>query len=221
MAEDPIARLRRLDVCAVSDACDRLKLAPAITGIVPQTVHARIAGRITTVKVAAGEKQGGSARHLCTAAIEASEPGGVVVIEQTTGIDAAGWGGILSRAAKTRDLSGAIVEGPTRDVDEAREIGFPVYARGTTARTARGRIHEADTNCPVHIGGQRVEPGEYVLADFIGHRLYQAGEYRSGAGNRRDDRRARSRNDEGCRRRQAGERSHGRELRTAFGTQVT
>lgn len=168
MTEDPIARLRKLDVCAVSDACDRLKLAPAITGIAPQTMRARIAGRVTTVKVAAGEKKGGSARHLCTAAIEAAEPGGVVVVEQTTGIDAAGWGGILSRAAKTRALSGAIVDGPTRDADEAHDIAFPVFARGRTARTARGRIHEADTGCPVHIGGQRVEPGEYVLADSSG-----------------------------------------------------
>ncbi|MFZ1990320.1 MAG: RraA family protein [Alphaproteobacteria bacterium] len=168
MAEDLIARLRRLDVCAVSDACDRLKLAPAITGIMSQTVRARIAGRIATVKVAAGEKKGGSAHHLCTAAIEAAEPGGVVVVEQTTGIDAAGWGGILSRAAKMRGLSGAIVDGPTRDVDEAFEIEFPVFARGRTARTARGRIHEADTNCPVHIGGQRIEPGEYVIADSSG-----------------------------------------------------
>ena len=168
MAEDPLARLRRLDVCAVSDACDRLKLAAAITGIVPQTVRARIAGRITTVKVAAGEKKGGSVRHLCTAAIEAADLGGVVVVEQTTGIDAAGWGGILSRAAKTRGLSGAIVDGPTRDVDEAFEIEFPVFARGRTARTARGRIHEADTNCSVHIGGQRVEPGEYAIADSSG-----------------------------------------------------
>ena len=168
MADDFVARLCRLDVCAVSDARDRLKLAPAITGIVPQTRRARIAGRITTVKVAVGEKKGGSARHLCTAAIEAAEPGGIVVVEQTTGIDAAGWGGILSRAAKMRGLSGAIVDGPARDIDEASEIGFAVYARSATARTARGRIHEADTNCPVHIGGQRVEPGEYVLADSSG-----------------------------------------------------
>jgi len=165
---DVIARLRRLDVCALSDACDRLKLSPAVTGIPPQTHRARIAGRITTVKVGAGEKQGGSARHLCTAAIEAAEPGGIVVVEQRTGIDAAGWGGILSRAAHLKGLSGAIVEGPARDIDEAFEIGFPVFARGGTARTARGRIHEAETGGAVHVGGIKVEPGDYAVADSSG-----------------------------------------------------
>lgn len=169
MTEDEvIARLKRLDVCALSDALDRLKLPPAITGLTPQTARRRIVGRITTVKLAAGEKPGGSARHLCTAAIETAEPGGIVVIEQRTGIDAAGWGGILSRAALARGLSGAVIDGPARDIDEAAEIGFPVFARSATARTARGRIHEAETDTPIHIGGHTVHPGDYAVADSSG-----------------------------------------------------
>src|SRR6516225_4707177 len=78
MADDPlIARLMALDVCAVSDALDRLKLAPSASGLSPQTVRARIAGRASTVKFAAGSRAG--ARHACTAAIEAAGPGGIVV----------------------------------------------------------------------------------------------------------------------------------------------
>jgi regulator of RNase E activity RraA len=167
MAVDPlIARLKALDVCAVSDALDRLKLPASVSGIGPQTVRARIAGRATTVKFAAGSRAG--ARHACTAAVEAGEAGGIVVIEQRTGVDAAGWGGILSRAAVTRGLSGAIVDGPARDIDEALEVGFPVYAKGCTARTARGRIFEIETGGPVLIGETIVEPGDYVLADSSG-----------------------------------------------------
>ena len=167
MADDPlIARLQALDVCAVSDALDRLKLTASVSGVVPQTVRTRIAGRATTVKFAAGSRVG--ARHACTAAVEAGEPGGIVVVEQRTGVNAAGWGGILSRAARTRGLAGAIVDGPARDIDEALEIGFPVYARGATARTARGRIFEIETGGPVVIGEAVVEPGDYVLADSSG-----------------------------------------------------
>jgi regulator of RNase E activity RraA len=167
MADDPlIARLMALDVCAVSDALDRLKLAPSASGLSPQTVRARIAGRASTVKFAAGSRAG--ARHACTAAVEAAGPGGIVVIEQRTGVDAAGWGGILSRAAVARGLSGAVVDGPARDIDEALEVGFPVFARGCTARTARGRIFEIETGGPVLIGDTLVEPGDYVLADSSG-----------------------------------------------------
>ena len=166
MADAVLERLRALDVCAVSDALDRLKLPPSVSGLEPQTLRARIAGRVATVKFAAGSKTG--ARHACTAAVEAAEPGGIVVVEQRTGVDAAGWGGILSRASRTRGLSGAIVDGPARDIDEALEVGFPVFARGCTARTARSRIYEADTGCPVTIGDITVEPGDYALADSSG-----------------------------------------------------
>jgi regulator of RNase E activity RraA len=167
MADDPlVARFRALDVCALSDALDRLKLPSAISGITPQTVRARICGRVATVKFAAGSRAG--ARHACTAAVEAAAPGGIVVIEQRTGVDAAGWGGILSRAARKRGLSGAIVDGPARDIDEALEVGFPVFARAATARTARGRIFEVDTACPVVIGEVTVEPGDYAVADSSG-----------------------------------------------------
>jgi regulator of RNase E activity RraA len=174
MADALVERLLALDVCAVSDALDRLKLPASVSGLVPQTLRQRIAGRAATVKFAAGSKAG--ARHACTAAVEAAEPGGIVVVEQRTGVDAAGWGGILSRAARTRGLSGAIVDGPARDIDEAHEVGFPVYARGRTARTARGRIFEADSGCPVVIGDVTVEPGDYALADSSGVAFIKAAE---------------------------------------------
>ena len=167
MADDPlIARFKALDVCALSDALDRLKLPSAVSGLVAQTVRGRICGQVATVKFAAGSKTG--ARHACTAAVEAAPPGGIVLVEQRTGVDAAGWGGILSRAARARGLSGAIVDGPARDIDEALEIGFPVFSCGATARTARGRIFEADTACPVVIGDVTVEPGDYAVADSSG-----------------------------------------------------
>ena len=133
-------RLRRLDVCAVSDALDQLGLAPAVTGIWPRTARVRIAGPVVTVKLAKGPPPAGSPpRHLCTTAIESAPEGGVIVVEQRTGVDAAGWGGMLSNAATVRRLSGVIVEGSARDIDEAADLSFPVFARGQTARTARGR----------------------------------------------------------------------------------
>jgi len=164
MPEDMIERLRRLDSCAVSDAMDRLKLAGAVSGIEPRSVKRRIAGRVRTV--ALGPATGAAApRHLCTTAIEAADAGDVIVVEQRTGIEAAGWGGILSIGARAKGVSGVIVDGPARDIDEATELSFPVYARSVTARTARGRIIEVSTGQPITIGEVGVAPGDYVLAD--------------------------------------------------------
>lgn len=148
----------------MSDALDRLSLPSAVTGIGQRSVRRRIAGRVRTVKLDAAN--GRTAKHhLCTTAIEASASGDVIVVEQKSGIDAAGWGGILSIGAKAKGVSGVIVEGPARDIDEAIELGFPVYARSVTARTARGRIIEVATGQPVTIGEVTVADGDYVLAD--------------------------------------------------------
>jgi len=164
MTADLLNRLARLDSCAVSDAMDRLGLPGSVSGLPPRSVPRRIAGRARTVRL--GPAEGRTAqRHLCTAAVEAADPGDVIVIEQRTGIEAAGWGGILSIAAQAKGISGVIVDGPARDIDEAVELGFPVYARSVTARTARGRIIEVATGEPVAIGDATVRAGDYVLAD--------------------------------------------------------
>lgn len=166
-ADDLAARLAGLDSCAVSDAMDRHGLSGVAVGIRPLTTTGRIAGRVVTVKLKpAGAEQ--PTRHLGTAAIEAASPGDVIVIDHQGREDAAGWGGILSTAARYRGLSGVIVDGACRDVDEARTLGFPVFATATTPRTARGRAVEESTGEPVTIRGIIVHPDDLVLADGTG-----------------------------------------------------
>lgn len=169
MSKDEIVvRLARLDACAVSDALDKLELKGTVTGLTPLSSTRRIAGAVHTVKLVAKEQappSSGPPRHLGTTAIEASAPGEIIVVEQRSGVDAGSWGGILSVGAKVRRIAGVIADGPVRDVDEARALDFPVFARGTTARTARNRIVELGTDIPVTIGDVTVHPGDYVIAD--------------------------------------------------------
>lgn len=166
---DLLTRLARLDTPAVSDALDQLGLPPSVTGLRRLATDRRISGRVVTVKLAAGKPPADApARHLGTLAIDTAEPGMVVVVEQRTGIECAGWGGILSNAARVAKLNGVIVEGFARDIDEARDIGFPVFARAATARTARGRIHEQSTGEPITVGETIVAAGDYVVADGSG-----------------------------------------------------
>lgn len=162
-----VERLKRLDTPAVSDALDKIGLDGVVVGIVPLTGAARIAGRVVTIELgpAGGETPH---RHLGTAAVEASGPGDVLVVEHRSRRDCAGWGGILSRAARKRGIEGTIVEGAARDLDESHEIGYPVFARSATPRTARGRVVERAWNVPVRIGDVEVRPGDLVLADASG-----------------------------------------------------
>jgi regulator of RNase E activity RraA len=159
-----LSRLHKLDSCAVSDALDKLGLKGSVTGIHRFTTELRIAGRVLTVKLDRAEGRSNT-RHLCTAAIEAATPGEIIVVEQSTGLDAASWGGNLAIGAKMRGVAGVIVEGPARDIDDCRKLDFPVFARSHTARTARGRIVEVATGEPITVGDVTVVPGDYVVAD--------------------------------------------------------
>ena len=161
-------RLARLDSCAVSDALDTLGLKGVASGIERLATDRRISGRVVTVKLEADDGRPVASRHLGTTAIETAQPGDVIVLEQRTGVDAACWGGNLSLGAQLRGVAGVVIDGPGRDMDEARQYEFPVFARAHTARTARGRIVETGTNVPITVGEVTVSPGDYVVADGSG-----------------------------------------------------
>lgn len=166
-----VVRLNRLDVCAVSDALDKLGITgQVVSGLEQRATTRRIAGRVMTYRLlpVGSVVPDGPVRHLGTTAIELAEPGDVIVVEQKTGIDAGCWGGILTLGAKVKGITGVVADGPVRDIDEARSYDFPVYCRSLTARTARARVVEAEVNTPVTIGEVTVNPGDLVIADASG-----------------------------------------------------
>jgi 4-hydroxy-4-methyl-2-oxoglutarate aldolase len=169
------ARLARLDTSGVSDALDHLGLDGVVLGLQPMWPCPRIAGRVITVRLRRAEPGEHEPRHLGTAAIEAGSAGDVIVIQHHDSEHAAGWGGILSLAARLKGIEGVIVDGPCRDVDDSRDAGFPVYARAATPMTARGRVCEASMGDPIRVGNLTVRPGDYVIADWSGVVFVTAG----------------------------------------------
>jgi 4-hydroxy-4-methyl-2-oxoglutarate aldolase len=168
MAQDNlIERLSKLDSCAVSDALDRLGLKGATFGVRPMWTCPRIAGRAVTVKIkpAGLEKP---KQHLGTPAIHAAQPGDIIVIDSGGRPDVSAWGGLLSLASKIKGVSGVVIDGACRDVDESREVGFPVYARAAVPMTARGRVIQDSFNREVEFAGVQVHPGDLVIADGSG-----------------------------------------------------
>src|SRR6187551_751333 len=133
---DITTRLAQLDSCAVSAALDKLGLKGVASGIERFATNQRISGRVVTVKLEADDGRPVASRHLGTTAIESCQEGDVIVIEQRSGINAASWGGNLSLAAQLRGISGVIVDGPARDIDEAQRYGFALLAKPYSAHRA-------------------------------------------------------------------------------------
>ena len=172
-----VKRLRALDTCAVSDALDRHGLSGVVHGVRPLAADQFLAGRAVTVLLGppTARPAGSSQRHLGTAAVDASGPDDVVVVAHQGRVDCAGWGGLLSRAAAIRGVDGVVVDGAARDLSEASQVGFPVFAHAATPVTARGRAVELAWGEPVEIAGITVAPGDLVLGDAGGVVVVPAG----------------------------------------------
>jgi regulator of RNase E activity RraA len=162
-----IERLAKLDSCAVSDALDSLNLKGATWGVRPQWPCPKIAGRAVTMKIKpAGLQQ--PTQHLGTAPVEAAQPGDIIVIDNGGKLEFSCWGGLLALSAKLKGVSGVVIDGASRDIDEARDLEFPVYARGVVPMTARGRVMQESYNQEIQFAGVQCHPGDLVLADGSG-----------------------------------------------------
>ena len=168
MEREPIIeRLAKLDTCAASDALDSLGLKGATWGVGPLWQCPRIVGRAVTMKIKpVGLQQ--PAQHLGTAPIESAKPGDVIVIDNGGKLEFSCWGGLLALSAKLKGLSGVVIDGASRDIDEARDLGFPVYARGAVPMTARGRVVQESFNQEIQFAGVQCHPGDLVIADGSG-----------------------------------------------------
>ena len=165
--DELVSRLAKLDTCAASDALDRLGLRGATIGIRPVWPCPRIVGRAVTCKIKpAGLEK--SKVHLGTPAIEAASESDIIVVDNGGRPDVSAWGGLLSLASRQKKLSGVVIDGACRDVDESRDVGFPVYARAVVPVTARGRIMQDSINQEIQCGGVQVHPGDLVIADGSG-----------------------------------------------------
>ncbi len=165
--EPLVERLAKLDTCAVSDGMDRLGLKGATFGVRPMWPCPKIVGRAVTMKIkpVGLEKP---KQHLGTAAIVAAQPGDVIVVDNGGRPDSSCWGGLLSLAAKAKEISGIVIDGACRDIDESRDIGFPVYARAVIPMTARNRVMQESFNQEIQFAGVQVHPGDLIIADGSG-----------------------------------------------------
>ena len=161
-------RFEALSTTNVSDAMAALGIRGATYGIRPMWhTMDRVLGPAVTLKMtAAGETKG--KYHLGVKAIDAAQSGDVIVVDNGGRIDTSCWGGVLATGAKLKGISGVVIDGACRDLDECVEVGFSVYARGTVVAPARGRVQEEATNVMVQFGGVQVRPGDIIMGDKSG-----------------------------------------------------
>ncbi|RJR38373.1 MAG: RraA family protein [Desulfobacteraceae bacterium] len=103
-------------------------------------------------------------------ALDASGKPAILVLQQNFPPEIAGKvglsGGNMTAAMKAVGCVGVISNGPSRDIDEIRPMGFQYMLSGVTAGHGDMAVHAV--NVPVSVAGMDVSPGEIIHMDENG-----------------------------------------------------
>lgn len=158
---DP-ALLKRFEEFSSAELCDGEIVYSAMDyHIKPMVTTKKIIGQAVTLKLLMGDSL------LVTKAISLCKPGDILVIDGRGSGNNALWGDHRSLVCKYLGLSGVVMDGAFRDIDENEEIGFPIYARAVTAGTST-KNSNGEINVPISCGGVAVNPGDIVVGDRNG-----------------------------------------------------
>lgn len=121
----------------------------------------KVCGPAFTVEVRPGDNL------MLHAAYCLAKPGDVVVVDGKADTTCAITGALMTNQAKAAGLGGLVVDAAVRDVEELRELGFPVFSAGSNpngpTKLVPGRL-----NHPISCGGVAVHPGDLVVGDADG-----------------------------------------------------
>ncbi len=154
-----VAQFREYNAPDVSDMLNRMyTMSSRIRRLSGEGV---LVGPACTVKVFPGDNL------MVHKSLDIARPGDIIVIDACGSEMNALIGDLISTKAQHRGIAGFIVDGLVRDLDEIRELGMTVFARGTTPI---GPLHRGpgEINYPISCGNIVVNPGDLLVADVNG-----------------------------------------------------
>lgn len=102
------------------------------------------------------------------AAVEALQPGEVLVISARDVPDAGTIGDIYAMRATVLGAAGIVTDGATRDTSALAAMDIPVYQRASHGATYRRHHMPVDSQVPIACAGVTVLPGDVVVGDDDG-----------------------------------------------------
>lgn len=159
-----VEECRRHATTTLSDAMDRLGIAGQTFGIQPLDRSFRMVGRAFTVRTIPVAVVSGTVGDY----IDDVPEGSVVVLDNGGRTDATVWGDILTIMSHRKGLAGTVIHGVCRDASRSLELGYPIFSRGVSMRTGRGRVQADGYQVSVSLGDVRVEPGDLLAGDGDG-----------------------------------------------------
>jgi regulator of RNase E activity RraA len=162
---------RQVSTSNVSDALDRLKIPSSPTHIGGLwDACPKIVGPAMTLKLAPLEQATGKLTTVIGTlrAIMDAKRGDVLVIDMSGSKELNAFGGVAGATSKHFGLAGVVCDGCSRDIDEFKVLGLPVFGKGFVHQSVRGRVGYDGHDIPIRIGDNTVNPGDFIIGDENG-----------------------------------------------------
>ncbi|HHD16429.1 MAG TPA: bifunctional hexulose-6-phosphate synthase/ribonuclease regulator [Euryarchaeota archaeon] len=99
-------------------------------------------------------------------AIERASPGDVIVIDAGSR-HISPWGELATWSCRMRGISGVILDGAARDIDDIISMDFPVFSRSRAPNAGEPKGF-GELQVEIECGGMNVRPGDWIIADDSG-----------------------------------------------------
>ncbi|MBN1389955.1 MAG: orotidine 5'-phosphate decarboxylase [Candidatus Thermoplasmatota archaeon] len=99
-------------------------------------------------------------------AIEKAGPGDVLVLDAGSR-HVSPWGELATWSCKMRGISGVILDGAARDVDDIMKMDLPVFSRSIAPNAGEPKGF-GELQVEIECGGITVRPGDWIIADDSG-----------------------------------------------------
>jgi regulator of RNase E activity RraA len=162
------AQLRGYGSSTVGAVLDDLGLGGLITQLRPVAPGLRFAGPAFTTQLEVGELGAFVETDFKIGEYIDQPPPGAVVAIAMAGAPVSALGGIATRVAQLRGLAAIVVDGGSRDLDETRVMGFPLFVRHSLPVTGRRRVRLVATGIPIQLDGVDVAPDDILVGDDTG-----------------------------------------------------
>jgi 3-hexulose-6-phosphate synthase/6-phospho-3-hexuloisomerase len=142
----------------VTDAMHR---KGAMSGIVSICGNVKMVGRAVTVQTFPGDW----AKPV--EAIDIARKNEVIVINNDGATHIAPWGELATLSCVKKGISGVVIDGAVRDVDDIRIMKFPLFAKAVVPNAGEPKGF-GEINAEIQCGGQYVRPGDWIVGDESG-----------------------------------------------------
>ena len=142
----------------VTDAMHR---KGAMSGIVSICGNVKMVGRAITVQTVAGDW----AKPV--EAIDVARKNEVIVINNDGALHIAPWGELATLSCVKKGISGVVIDGAVRDVDDIRTMRFPLFAKAVVPNAGEPKGF-GEINAEIQCGAQYVRPGDWIIGDESG-----------------------------------------------------